>query len=265
MASKSTIASIDTSTDVLTTSAAHGLTAGDAVGLHVGKHLGKAGTMPTASITLTDNSTLFAGTITSTTFKLYRSKATAIAETSAIDITAAGLGTLYVTRLTIKERIERRLVDIIEADGEIASCQRVERRGNSLSVGTKDTPAIDALLVLSTGEPADADAANSDNAGDGITIKSATYQLLVVIYQADDDLEPTSAIYNRWLGNLETLVTADPTIAEASPSDERLAVDVSVSSTLDIELEQGQREVTPAIEFDVEYQHRRNNPYSLTW
>lgn len=265
MSSLSTISSIDLGTDVITTSAAHGLTAGDAVGLHAGLHNGNPGTLPTASVSLAVNSLLFAGTITSTTFKLYQSKATAIAETSAIDITAAGLGTLYVTRLTVKERLDRRLKDIIEAHAELNECQRIERRGNdSLSVGTPEDSVVDAFLVSSS-DPNDSDSAMGDNAGAGLAIKLASYQAIVIYHQADEDREPTMNIVNRWQANLENLVTADPKVTEALPSSQRLAVDLSVVSTLELEIEEGQGELAIGIEFEVEYQHQRNDAYELAF
>ena len=75
---------VDVSNNVITTTAAHGMSAGDAVTFRT------TNVLPSP---LAAGTRYYVGSVTSTTFKVYASSADALAETNAIDLTTQGSGT----------------------------------------------------------------------------------------------------------------------------------------------------------------------------
>jgi hypothetical protein len=85
----------NTGTEVITSSVAHGYSAGDAL-----YFLNSGGALPTG---LTAGTLYYAGLITPTSFQVFTSAANAIAGTSPVDITGAGSGTNYIAPVRILE------------------------------------------------------------------------------------------------------------------------------------------------------------------
>ncbi len=82
------LSSINTSTDVITTAAAHGRTTGDPVIVNT-----ITGAMPGG---VTPNALYYARSLTTTTLTLHTTAANASANTGRIDITSAGSGTIFL-------------------------------------------------------------------------------------------------------------------------------------------------------------------------
>lgn len=88
------VSAVNQTTEVLTTTAAHGFTTGQAVGAAIGP----GGAVPTGLNTVPHTNIYYARAITATTCSLHTSAAGAAANTGAVDLSSAGTAPFYISR-----------------------------------------------------------------------------------------------------------------------------------------------------------------------
>lgn len=151
------------------------------------------------------------------------------------------------TPLTIRERIERRIHEMVSA-GNFNVVERWDKDGNS--AGHRD------VIIVGGDEQA-------SEGGVGATgITEVELSIAVVAYIArPENGRSTSATHNALLGELERLILADPEITD-SVTGERIAVDTRKTGTFAPPIEEGQHEAVSILEVQVHYQHSRDDPYT---
>lgn len=150
--------------------------------------------------------------------------------------------------LAVKERILRRLVSLARTVPGVGTVYRWDASGR-----VKCRPG-DVLVIEQE------DRASEGSSGSiGCTVKELRVQLAAILVEDENDSYPASARRIHWQAALEAAIMADPFLTETETG-ERLAVDTRVTtwSAPDI----GEGLITAVVEFEIEYQHYRNSPYS---
>jgi len=154
--------------------------------------------------------------------------------------------------ITIKERIERRLLEIVAVIDGVSAAERWDARGN-----TKRNRSV--VLV-----PGDEQAEEGGSANSGTTEKKLTLEFHTLVAQGADDSEVTASALNRWLGRIALAVLADPLLTDPDTG-ERLAIDVREVASLPAPVDSEQPEAYSILVIEVLYAHHRDNPYTAPW
>lgn len=181
----------------------------------------------------------------------------------AIDeFAAAGTPDPEDDTLSIKERIEQLIQATVAAVDGVGRVFRWDMRGlrdpdTGLGVDADGLEMIahggDAL-VLSMDESAEEGAQGST----GMTIKMLAVRMEAKSSQDADLQQTTEAAHTSWLAKFESALLANPRLLDAQGA--MLAIDVRVTQTHEPPREAGQIEAISAIDFEIEYEHYRNDP-----
>ncbi len=232
------ISAIDTGTDVITTTAAHGFTTAWAVGIFGSD----AAVLPVATPALSLSGVYYVRSTGSATLTLHATAAAASAGTGAINFSDDGTGTFTLERLTLRERIERNVLATLAAITGIGTVERWDARSNTRS----------ALSVVIR---ADDETAVRDEQPYGTIMKYLPLDVAITLAQDEDGSANTSAIINRWLGNLEAALIADPRRGE-------LAHDTDVVGTVSPDSSDDQPECVATLQIEIQYRHPKTDPYT---
>lgn len=150
----------------------------------------------------------------------------------------------------IRERIGRRVQEICNGIKETGTTvHRWDMRDSAMGLGHLD------MVVRILGETADEEAG-----GHPLVMKTMRLAVNIVLQQPESDTEPTEALSNRWLADIEEAVMgADPLVGDT----ERLVVQSSVTEVTGlVSSEKQPGQVQAAVIFAVDYQHNRTDPYT---
>jgi hypothetical protein len=170
--------------------------------------------------------------------------------------------------LSIRERIERQLVLVLQAAPGVNRVFRWDGRGLRDPETGLATDASGGRLSMQVGDcmliPLDERAEEGGEGNVGYTLKTLPVDVQMKVAAADDDAEAEATMINRCLLNLETALMVDPGVTErhnsASGGDIILAIDMRTTGNYQAPREVGQRETIVALALEVTYQHQRNNP-----
>lgn len=155
------------------------------------------------------------------------------------------------TPITIRERIERHLVMVIEDIDGMGTVHRWTTDGlNSLTDG-------DALVLLG-----DERVEEGGHGNPGLSTRELTVEVLALPAFAETDSQPAAQKVNHWLGLLEHALMADPLLTETSTGGERLAVDSRVAGIEVTPFEEGQERLAAIVSLLITYQTYRDDPYT---
>lgn len=154
-------------------------------------------------------------------------------------------------KISVKERIERRLAELIAAVAGVSGVERWEAIGNSR----------DAFSAVIIAEDESANEGGSGGDTDALTSLTMIVRVELLVAQRDDDTDSSSFVHNRWLALLEQAVMADPSLVEPSTG-EALAVDVRKAASSNPPVEDDQPEFFTIIDFEVTYDTYRADPYT---
>lgn len=152
--------------------------------------------------------------------------------------------------ISIKERVERRIAEVVGAVSGVASVERWQASGN-----TRD--AFSALIIA---EDESCDEGGSGGDTDGLTTTTLLVRVELLVAQRHDETDSSSHIHNRWLARIEQAVMADPSLVEPATG-EALAIDVRKAGSSNPPVEDDQTEFFTIIDFEVIYDTYRSNPY----
>ena len=167
---------------------------------------------------------------------------------------------------SVKERIELLCLHTVQSIYGIGTVYRWDMRGlrdpttgsafdsnnNRISLHHLDA------MVLAGDEVAIEGGQGGDT--DSTTEKTLPIEVHLKIEQNDTDPASTSALHNQWLMAIESAILTNPLMIEPGGNGERLAIDTRISATSIMPTEIDQREAISAIQFEVTYQHFRNDP-----
>jgi hypothetical protein len=161
-------------------------------------------------------------------------------------------------KLSIRERIERRLQTIVAAVTDVGACHRRDWLHD-------DVIHLDAYMIAG-GEEATLEGFGAP--ADATTAVTFPVSIAVCIAQsaAGEVTDPPAVIFNRLLARLKEAVMADPDLKDdVSGNSEPLANHadgVQWVGSNDPPLVANQGEFFIEIELDISYEHYRNNPYA---
>ena len=152
-------------------------------------------------------------------------------------------------KITVRERIERRLVAVLEGVSGIGTVERWQMHGQSGA-------DLSAVLWI--------DDESAEEGGTGstpVTDAHVTVWVGLLVAQVKGDEESSAQVYSRWLGKIKEAVLADPSLVEPGTS-EPLAVDVRWTAALAPPVVEDQPQFFLIVGFEVTYQEYRDNPYA---
>lgn len=154
--------------------------------------------------------------------------------------------------LSIRERIEERLCQILAAIDGVGAVYRWDSRGTKLASGD-----IEVFV--------EAEQATEGGQGNvGYTDKNLTVSVGVLLRQDETDSQYSVYLQNKWLQRIEKAVMAQsPYLQEPDPSYEKIAEDVWVRETAAVRSEEGQREFWAIVIFGIRFRHDLGQPTKL--
>lgn len=177
---------------------------------------------------------------------------------------AGDAGTVDPLILSIKERIERLLVEIVQKADGVGTVYRWDGRGLRDPDTGLATDAEGQRISLKNGDlmviAHDERSAEGGQGSVGTTLKTAKIEVQACIVISEDFPVPESFIVNNWLQQIEQLVMENSELTELGPSGERLAIETTTTATYSPPREIGQREAIAGVEFEVQYSHNRDDP-----
>jgi hypothetical protein len=169
--------------------------------------------------------------------------------------------------VSIRERIERRIRDIVAAIDGVGTAYRWDARGLVHPDTDKLVDENSERLTMHNGDAmviADDEGASEGGEGNiGWTEKVLPIEVYVTVRQDEDDEETSATLHNRWIYKLEKALMTDPYIHEVDGGGEqtvRLAIDSRVTDASSPPVVDEQREFSAVIRIEVTYQHNRNDP-----
>lgn len=224
----------------------------------------------------------------------YWYKVTAYDADAESDPTAAvsAIPALPAAYLSIKERVERLMAARTGRAGfgalAVGKVYRWDGRGLrdpetgsafGADGGRLSMKHQDAMIVADEESAEEGGQGNDEDGGGGggTTAKTLTIEIHLKLAQDETDTTSTSALHNAWLLALERAILAqglamngdagtrleedaDDAQLPGAGGGQQLAISVRVTATSPPPVDDGQREATTAIRFEVEYEHYRNDP-----
>ena len=119
-------------------------------------------------------------------------------------------------KITIRERIERRLQALAAAMTDIVAAHRRDW------IGPEDVKDLEAY-IMTDGEDAEEDGMGTD--ADATTTYSFDAAIAVCIMPtvAEQTSDPLATVYNRWLGRIKEAYTDDPDLTDDDASTQQLS------------------------------------------
>lgn len=163
--------------------------------------------------------------------------------------------------LSIRERIERRIIAIVQAISGIGTVYRWDGRSlrdPSSGLGVNSSGEKIMLGHLDAVVFSDDESAAPGGLGNGgFTDKTLELSVQVNVQLAEDDTDSDAACVNRWALFLETALTADPRI---TASGVRLATDSRITRIENPPVTETQPETMVIVRMEANYTHYRNDP-----
>lgn len=152
--------------------------------------------------------------------------------------------------ISIRERILRQIALNLGDMPEVGTVYRFDARGST-------TYAALAGFVNEGDESAEPGAMGNP----GTTIKTLAVLVALQLFADETASETTSMTRNRWIGRIERHFMEDVSLREKGSGDQ-LSEDLRVTAVPGPDYTEG--DVSPAVLFEVRYQHDVDNPYQLT-
>lgn len=151
--------------------------------------------------------------------------------------------------LSIKERIERRLCDVLREIDGIGSVQRwnANARQNSDHL---------SCYVINQDEVYDE---ATDTSGKYVVRATMTVELLYA--QPGSDTTPSAQLHNEWMAKIYNAIMADPYLTDPNTG-EALAIDTRLESVSNPQAERGQPEFFTILNFEVVYEVSRDSAFT---
>tara|TARA_Y100000310_G_scaffold196868_1_gene196946 strand:- start:712 stop:1209 length:498 start_codon:yes stop_codon:yes gene_type:complete len=150
--------------------------------------------------------------------------------------------------LSVRERIERRVLALVGAISGVGTVSRFSEFGNP-------TGHLDVVLIAD-----DEDAQPGGHGPTDITTIQMTLVAELFIAQPQNGTEETTAfVISRWVRNIKAAILADPTLIEVATS-EPLANWLRYVGLDRLSLTEHQSEIVVPIVFEIEYDEYTQNP-----
>ena len=153
------------------------------------------------------------------------------------------------TPVSIRERIERQLLENLKDTPGIGACSRWDARG----IGRY--PHLGGFILA--GDDRVDEAAMGNNYD--VTTKTLDVTAGVVLYHSESATIPTAQLANLWMALVEEKIMSDPQLIETSTG-KRLAVDIRCVGTIAPDYTQGR--TAAGVRFEVMYDHYRDDPFA---